>query len=386
MEDENYVSAQKKFKELSERFRPEPVKPSEIKSLLSTNTVLVVDEFDNLIEELFKIDNPSINPDDEGVYSAAFNNYRKQYVKRSRGNWFYYPWHNSLVHILKQEDHYRLRSARNKNIIYDSEQLKLQKAKVGIAGLSVGSSAVSAMAMMGIGNLKIADSDTLDLSNLNRIRSGVHSLGLPKTIITARNIFDLDPYINVDVFADGLAASNVEQFIGDLDVLIDEIDDVSIKIKLRLIAREKKIPVLMATDNGDNVLIDIERYDLDNTVEIFHGLLTKDEVKRVQEGNLSKQEWLMYAMKLIDMRHAPLRLLQSVPLIGKELAGVPQIGSTAMFAGAVLAYTTRLILNGEPARHGKFHINIEAILREDYSEIAKKQKKLLKDMMEITKP
>jgi len=48
--------------------------------------------------------------------------------------------------------------------------------------------------------LRLADFDTAELSNLNRIRTGSHNLGLNKTVIAAREIVEIDPFIKVKIF------------------------------------------------------------------------------------------------------------------------------------------------------------------------------------------
>jgi tRNA A37 threonylcarbamoyladenosine dehydratase len=61
-------------------------------------------------------------------------------------------------------------------------------------GLSVGQSVSLALAMeRSFGELRIADFDELDLSNINRIRTGVYNLKIQKTVIVAREIAEIDP-------------------------------------------------------------------------------------------------------------------------------------------------------------------------------------------------
>ena len=70
---------------------------------------------------------------------------------------------------------------------YSSEQLKLLAKTVGVVGLSVGCSIVKTLVMEGIcGKVKIADYDTLDLSNTNRIDWGVFDVGKSKIDLVYR--------------------------------------------------------------------------------------------------------------------------------------------------------------------------------------------------------
>ncbi|MGB1031398.1 MAG: ThiF family adenylyltransferase, partial [Flavobacteriales bacterium] len=111
------------------------------------------------------------------------------------GVWVYYPWLRKLVHLLDEKEFVECRTNRNKYKITAEEQEVLSKKVVGVVGLSVGQSVSLTMAMeRSFGELRIADFDDLELTNLNRIRTGVHNLGLPKTTIVAREIAEIDPF------------------------------------------------------------------------------------------------------------------------------------------------------------------------------------------------
>ena len=97
---------------------------------------------------------------------------------REYGTWVWYPWSGRLVHLLPREEFRLVRTDRNRGQIERPEQRRLLGQRVGIIGLSVGGSAALTFAMEGIGGaFKLADFDTLSVSNLNRLRAGVHHLG-----------------------------------------------------------------------------------------------------------------------------------------------------------------------------------------------------------------
>src|SRR5690606_3975260 len=125
----------------------------------------------------------------------------------------------------------------------------LATKKIGVIGLSVGQSVATTMALeRTCGELRIADYDILELSNLNRIRTGVHNLGLLKTINVAREIAEFDPFLKVTCFHEGINENNISEFLlegGKLDILIDECDGLDIKILCRQKAKELTIPVVM---------------------------------------------------------------------------------------------------------------------------------------------
>ncbi|MCI0541980.1 MAG: ThiF family adenylyltransferase [Verrucomicrobiales bacterium] len=97
---------------------------------------------------------------------------------RDYGRWIFYPWSGRLVHLLEREEFREVRLNRNRNKISAVEQARLGEITVGVVGLSVGSAVARTLALEGIGTLKLADFDCLDLSNLNRIQAGVADLGV----------------------------------------------------------------------------------------------------------------------------------------------------------------------------------------------------------------
>jgi hypothetical protein len=110
------------------------------------------------------------------------------------GTWVWYPWSQRLVHVLPREEFRLVRTDRNRSKIERPQQRRLLGNRIGIIGLSVGNSAAVTFALEGIGGaFKLADFDDVSLSNLNRLRAGVHHLGVNKAVICARQMFEIDP-------------------------------------------------------------------------------------------------------------------------------------------------------------------------------------------------
>src|SRR5262249_23379014 len=131
-----------------------------------------------------------------------------------------------------------LRTSRNRNKITRDEQTRLAGLTLGIAGLSVGQSTAITLALEGIGGrFRLADFDTLSLSNMNRLRAGVHQIGVKKTSIVAQAIFEINPYARIEIFDQGITDETLPPFFGDggtpLDLLFEECDDLRMKFKLR---------------------------------------------------------------------------------------------------------------------------------------------------------
>ncbi len=379
-ENKTLAAALQRQEALRHIWQPQEVMAADLEEFLMEYPGLrAVDRMSQLFEELFRIEHPAIEPNNPEYFAKLERFLGEQ--DPAAGRWMFYPWNDTLVRVLEPELHSRLRTARNRNLITEEEQKTLAAASVGVAGLSVGSHAVTALMHSGpFARIKIADADTIDLTNLNRILAGTGALGLPKATVMARKIYELDPYATVEVYPEGLTAENLADFVDGLNVVVDEMDDLPMKARLRLAAKAARVPLVMVTDNGDNGLLDLERFDLHPDLEPFHGFLTKEELAAIVSGTASRREFVALSMKIIGAEHAPLRLLQSLPEIGRTLAGVPQLGASSMLSGAIAAYVVRLVLTGQPVRAGKVPVNLEQEILPHYAEVEAQRQELLKHM------
>ena len=165
-----------------------------------------------------------------------------------------------------------LRLDRNRNKLTRAEQARERTLRIGVVGLSAGHSIAHVLAMEGLaGEIRLADFDTLELSNLNRIPASVLDLGVNKAVVAARRIAEIDPYLRVVVEPEGVTRENLGAFLDGLDVVIEECDSLDMKFLVREAARDRRIPVIMET--SDRGVLDVERFDLEPDRPIFHGLL-----------------------------------------------------------------------------------------------------------------
>jgi tRNA A37 threonylcarbamoyladenosine dehydratase/nitroreductase len=280
------------------------------------------------------------------------------------GRWVYYPWSNRLVHVLPPVEFRTLRSDRNRYKITGDEQERLRSVRVGIAGLSVGLSVALTMALEGVGgSFRLADFDTLGLSNLNRLRAGVGDFGLNKAVLAARQMLELDPYLDIRIFPDGITEDNLGDFFtagGPLDLLIEECDDLYAKVRLREEARRLRIPVLMNT--SDRGLIDVERFDREPDRPLLHGLigsLRADELK-----GLTTKEKIPFILKILDPSRLSPQSQASMVEIKETLETWPQLGSAVTLGGALTTDVARRVLLGQLTHSARFYVDLETLVRD----------------------
>jgi molybdopterin/thiamine biosynthesis adenylyltransferase len=323
--------------------------------------IIIIDEIVSQLQDLIKLRNPTVKLSEEETENLISIHIGSESID-TYGVWVYYVWSNKMVHILDEKEFIEVKTSRNKNKITKEEQDLLSRKKIGVIGLSVGQSVAATMAMeRDFGEIRLADFDTLELTNCNRIRTPIHNLGMSKAIMTAREIAELDPYLKVICFLDGVTDENIEDFInkgGKLDLIIDECDSIDIKVLCRVKAKEFGIPVVM--EMSDRGMIDIERYDLHPDYKIFHGKLEGLDLSNIKD--LTNQKKLVYLMPMVDIENVSLRLKQSVAELGKTLTTWPQLASAVVLGGGACADVARRVLLNLVQKSGRFYVDIEQIV------------------------
>jgi len=290
----------------------------------------------------------------------------RKVLAEKEGIWVYYPWNFSLVHILPRSDFHRVRTSRNQNIITAQEQRRLGKATIGIAGLNVGNPAAVCLALEGFGKMKLADNDFLSVSNLNRFRAGIHQIGINKTYLTAQQVYEINPFAKLEMFPKGITQENIENFLlkPRIGVLVEEMDNLKLKVFIREKAKKFRIPVVMVTGNGENIILDVERYDKNPNLPLLNRYLRQAIIKKIARVNPQEstiQEKVLLARDFIGARYLTERLRASFLQVGSKLAGIPQIAEASFMRGAVLCYAVRQIVLGAHVPSGRFFINLDDI-------------------------
>ncbi|MGY4647377.1 Rv1355c family protein [Mycobacterium sp. URHB0021] len=271
------------------------------------------------------------------------------------GRWAYFPWRRCVVSVLGPCGFRALRLDRNRNIITIEEQARLNSLTVGVAGLSVGHVIAHTLAVAGLcGTLRLADFDRLELSNLNRVPATVFDLGLNKAHVAARRIAELDPYLAVDVFDAGLTLETVDAFLDGLDIIVEECDSLDMKAVVRIGARDRRIPVLMAT--SDRGMIDVERFDEEPERPIMHGLLGELDVGLLP--GMSNREKIPHMLRHLEAERISPRTAASLIEINRSLSTWPQLASDVIIGASAVAEAVRRIGLGEAQRSGRGRIDV----------------------------
>ncbi|MDY0030288.1 MAG: ThiF family adenylyltransferase [Pseudobdellovibrionaceae bacterium] len=152
---------------------------------------------------------------------------------------------------------YDLAFSRNLGWLTQSEQKKISKTRVAIAGLGgCGGSYLLTMVRLGVKNFHIADMDGYELQNFNRqVGATVETLGKSKVDAIKDMALKINPEIEFKLFPNGLNEENLDEFLEGVDVCMDALDVFVIDLREILYRKleSKKIPSVFGAPFGASV-------------------------------------------------------------------------------------------------------------------------------------
>ncbi len=156
----------------------------------------------------------------------------------------------------KDEDaaYYRERTDRNIGWITPAEQELLKGSIVGIAGCGgMGAQLAEKFLRLGVGEIRIADSEAFDISNINRQFAATRkTVGVSKALATAQMLREVSDDTTIVVYKEGITVDTVDAFTSGCDVICDEIEfwAVGPRILLHQQARKLNVPVFNCNTVG----------------------------------------------------------------------------------------------------------------------------------------
>lgn len=129
---------------------------------------------------------------------------------------------------------------------------RLQEARVAVIGCgALGSLCAMYLAASGIGNINIADFDTVDLSNLQRQLFFTEAdLGKPKALVLRDRMLALNSGVSVNVTQEMVRPANAGDFLAGCDVVVDGSDNPATKLMTDRLSAEYGLPCVIAGVRG----------------------------------------------------------------------------------------------------------------------------------------
>lgn len=185
--------------------------------------------------------------------------------------------------------------SRQMSIVTKSQQSRFKDAKVAVIGCGgIGGSVIEQLARMGVGKINLVDKDIFDLSNLNRqLISGLDTLGKEKSYSAKERIRNINPYVEVTAFNEELNEDNVEEVIGDSDVVIDALDNLVTRVIISRAAKKLGIPYVHGAIHGTMGQVSVYTPETKSYEEMFQLPSTN---KELNEEIIEKIKGLNYGV------------------------------------------------------------------------------------------
>ena len=146
--------------------------------------------------------------------------------------------------------------ARTRLLLGDEAVNSLRHSRVAVLGLGgVGGAAAEAICRSGVGAMLLADYDKVDITNLNRQLIAVTStVGHDKTEAAARRLRDINPELDLTLREGRLTSENLPEVLDwQPDYILDCIDNVTAKLALTVLCRERGIRLITCLGTGNRL-------------------------------------------------------------------------------------------------------------------------------------
>ncbi|MDI6724846.1 MAG: HesA/MoeB/ThiF family protein [Methanobacterium sp.] len=161
--------------------------------------------------------------------------------------------------------------SRQMGVVTKSKQERIKDAKITVIGCGgIGGATTEMLIRMGIGNLKIIDKDTFNVSNINRqLMSSFYSVGKSKVNTTYEILKSINPFTNIEAIEEEVNESNVERIIEGSDIVIDALDNLLTRIIVSRSARDSGIPFIHGAIHGTKGQMSVFTEDTPTYEELF---------------------------------------------------------------------------------------------------------------------
>ncbi len=194
------------------------------------------------------------------------------------------------------QDYYNERTDRNIGWITRKEQEKIKNSVVGIAGCGgMGGLVAATLIRLGVGEVRIADTEVFDISNLNRqFAATMTTVGKSKAFETAKMLRAIASDTKIVVYPEGINENTAEHFVAGCDVVCDEIEFWAIgsRILLHNVAKQVRALILNCSTAGHRVYCTKFTHDgmhISEVLELEYAQAKKFQDK-IQNGTATKDE------------------------------------------------------------------------------------------------
>lgn len=235
--------------------------------------------------------------------------------------------------------HYHDSFERNIGIFTQREQELLRNSTVAVAGVGgVGGLLVERFIRLGIGNIKITDPGTFEMSNLNRqLGCSVHTNGMHKAQVVTELAQEINPDAKVVYNIEGITNwQDAVKFVDGADLVLDEMDYGAWKesIYLQRAARKQGIYYCFTGAIGFGAML--TNFAPDGiTLEEYNGLAAEEDLDRLESITVAPE-------KVLPVYPSYLDAAMDSQMLGEIIAGTRPVPTCSIGVGlaSILAANT----------------------------------------------
>ncbi|MBP3439693.1 MAG: tRNA threonylcarbamoyladenosine dehydratase [Tidjanibacter sp.] len=186
---------------------------------------------------------------------------------------------------------------RTRLLLGQEKLTTINNAHILIVGLGgVGAYASEMLARAGVGELTIADADTVGESNINRQLIALHStIGRAKTEVLAERLMDINPNLKLHIHTEYIRDEKTYELLdaAKYDYVVDCIDTLSPKVNLIAGALERGIPLVSSMGAGaktDPTKIEVKDIEKSHHCPLAHMLR-----KRLHKLGIRSGFWAVFS-------------------------------------------------------------------------------------------
>ncbi|MFA9424035.1 MAG: ThiF family adenylyltransferase [Sedimentibacter sp.] len=145
-----------------------------------------------------------------------------------------------------------LRYSRNKKLISENEQQKLENFTVAVIGLGgLGGHVSEQLSRLGIGKLVLIDPDKIDESNLNRqLFATEKSIGQFKTEAAKERLTQVNSHTECIYYTEYFSETNADKILSGVNVVVDAVDNIETRFLLQKICKKSNLPLVHGSIGG----------------------------------------------------------------------------------------------------------------------------------------
>lgn len=192
---------------------------------------------------------------------------------------------------------------RTAMLIGEAALKRLSSARVAIFGIGgVGGYVAEALARSGVGQFDLIDSDTVNITNINRQIIATHdTLGKFKVDVAKERILSINPDAKVNVYKTFYLPENSAEFdFNNYDYVIDAVDTVTAKIEIIVNAKRANVPVISSMGTGNK--LDPTRFEIADIYET-----TVCPLAKVMRRELRKRG--IESLKVLYSKEEPVKII-----------------------------------------------------------------------------